>query len=186
MLLTNPIIRGIVTGIIAPHGITDLVHAKKYQLLPELYGINICSVLATIGLDYSHSDALLNFIFFSTAIFHFRNDMPKLEFANQSITSTMMILSFFTINPKLFLFYMIFIHVPNHYLMNWELLKENKEKSIMLLSITTLISMIIGDTPIIENHIIEVIAKGLIISHIIYEEAYIFKTLPVKRDYEEL
>ncbi len=185
MLLNNPITRGIVTGIIAPHGVTDLVHAKKYQLLPELYSINICSVLGTIGLDYSHSDALLNVIFFATAIYHFRNDMPKLDCANQSITSAIMLLSFFTINPNLFLFYMIFIHVPNHYLMNWELLKENKKNSIMLLSITTLISMIIGDTPLVESHIVEVIAKGLIISHIIYEEAFIFKTLPIKHNYNE-
>ena len=181
MLITNPLIKNVITGIIAPHGVTDLVHAKQNKLLPELYTINICSVLGAAGLDHNAS-TLLDILFYGMSIYHFRNDMPKTKMANQSMMAALMIISFFAINPTIFLYYMVFIHVPNHYLMSWNMLEKDKQISIIILSMTTLISMLIGHSPLIESHWTDVISKGLIFSHIIYEEAFIFKTLPLIED----
>ena len=179
MLITNPITRTIITGIIAPHGITDLVHAKENKLLPELYTINIVSVLGTMALD-NNAKMLLDIIFYASACYHFRNDMPKTpEMANQTTLSALMLLAFLTFDPSLFLYYMIFIHVPNHYLMNWSVLSKHKKYSIIVIALTTMVSIIAGETPgIMESHIVEIISKGLILSHIFYEETFIFKTLP--------
>ena len=179
MLLPNPMIKNIITGIIAPHGITDLVHAKQNNLLPELYTINIVSVLGAMGLEHN-AETLLNVIFYTISIYHFRNDMPKIKDCNQTILSTLMILSFFAINPNIFLYYMVFIHVPNHYLMSWNMMSKDKKLSVLIISLTTLISMVLGNTKLIEYEIVDTIAKGLIFSHIIYEEAYIFKTIPIE------
>lgn len=178
MLIPNPIVKNIITGIIGPHGITDIVHAKQNKLLPQLYTINIVSVLATWGLENNIS-SLLNILFLGMSIYHFRNDMPEIKYCNQMTLSTMILLSFF-INPSIFLYYMILIHVPNHYLMNWKVLDKEKKFSILLISITTAVSMILGNTELIENELVETIAKGLIFSHIIYEETFIFKSIPLK------
>lgn len=179
MLITNPITRTIITGIIAPHGITDLVHAKENKLLPELYTINIVSVLGTFALD-TNAKIILDILFYTTACYHFRNDMPKIpEIGNQTVLSALMLLAFLTFEPSLFLYYMIFIHVPNHYLMNWSLLSKHKKYSIIVIALTTMISIIAGETSgVMESHMVETISKGLIISHILYEETYIFKSLP--------
>lgn len=179
MLIPNPIVKKIITGIIAPHGITDIVHAKQNNLLPQLYTINILSLLGTWGLEIN-MNSILNILFFGMSIYHFRNDMPEIKCCNQTVLSAMMLLSFFLINPSIFLYYMIFIHVPNHYLMNWNVLSKEKKLSIVLISITTAISMILGNTYLIENEFVDTIAKGLIISHIIYEETYIFKSIPLE------
>lgn len=179
MLITNPITRTIITGIIAPHGITDLVHAKENKLLPELYTMNIVSVLGTFALD-TNAKIILDILFYTSACYHFRNDMPKIpEIGNQTVLSALMLLAFLTFEPSLFLYYMIFIHVPNHYLMNWSLLSKHKKYSIIVIALTTMISIIAGETSgIMESHMVETISKGLIISHILYEETYIFKSLP--------
>jgi hypothetical protein len=106
--------------------------------------------------------------------------MPKIpEIGNQTVLSALMLLAFLTFEPSLFLYYMIFIHVPNHYLMNWSLLSKHKKYSIIVIALTTMISIIAGETSgIMESHMVETISKGLIISHILYEETYIFKSLP--------
>lgn len=179
MLIPDPITRTIITGIIAPHGVTDLVHARENKLLPELYTINIVSVLGTFAMD-TNAKLLLDIIFYASACYHFRNDMPKIpEMANQTVFSALMLLAFLTFDPSLFLYYMIFIHVPNHYLMSWSVLSKHKKYSIIVIAVTTMISIIAGETQgIIESHIVETISKGLIVSHILYEETFIFKSLP--------
>tara|TARA_B100000900_G_scaffold415337_1_gene444862 strand:- start:400 stop:948 length:549 start_codon:yes stop_codon:yes gene_type:complete len=181
MIFPNTFVKKVIASIIAPHGVTDLVHAKQNKLLPQLYTINICSVLGSMGLN-NNAHTFADILFYSISIYHFRNDMPELkDIANKTTLSALMIMSFFAIDPNLFLYYMVFIHVPNHYLMNWSTLKKNTIFSILLLSITTLVSMIIANDPsIVESELVENISKGLIFSHIIYEESYIFKTIPLK------
>jgi hypothetical protein len=48
MIFPNTITKNIITGVIAPHGITDLIHAKQENLLPELYTINIFTTLGIL------------------------------------------------------------------------------------------------------------------------------------------
>jgi hypothetical protein len=180
MIFPNTFVKHVIASVIAPHGITDIVHAKQNKLLPQLCTINICSILGSLGLNHN-TNIFADILFYSISIYHFRNDMPELKnIVNKTTLSALMIMSFFVINPNLFLYYMVFIHVPNHYLMNWNSLKQNSIYSIILLSFTTLISMIIANNPsLVQSDLIEHISKGLIFSHIIYEESYIFKTIPL-------
>ena len=56
---------------------------------------------------------------------------------------------------------------------------KTQKYSIIVIALTTMISIIAGETSgIMESHMVETISKGLIISHILYEETYIFKSLP--------
>ena len=183
MIFPSTFVKQVIASIIAPHGVTDLVHAKQNKLLPQLYTINICSVLGSMGLNHN-AHTFADILFYSISIYHFRNDMPELkDIANKTTLSALMIMSFFAIDPNLFLYYMVLIHVPNHYLMNWNTLKKDTIFSIFLLSITTLVSMIIANNPsIVESELVENISKGLIFSHIIYEESFIFKTIPLKME----
>ena len=173
MLFNNNFFKNAVTGVIAPHGITDLFHAEQNNLIPQLYSINLLTVISTLAIDkFNHP--LLEIMFYAVSAYHFRNDMPNLKNINPFFISIAMLSSFFVFDPKLFLYYMIFIHVPNHYLMNWDVLKNDKKRSILIISLTSVISMFIGTTDLIENHLVQTISQGLIFSHIIYEESFIF------------
>jgi hypothetical protein len=82
---------------------------------------------------------------------------------------------------------MLFIHVPNHYNLNWQYLENKKLKTISTLSFSTTLFIIMGDKFyfLSSNPLVLDCLKGIIISHIIYEESFIFnelhkKQLPVK------
>jgi hypothetical protein len=79
--------------------------------------------------------------------------------------------------PELFILYMLVIHVPHHYIMNWEYMKQTPKYSVVLLIITSTLMGIIGNSFEPNEHmdLIIAITKGIILSHIFYEEVYIFK-----------
>ena len=187
MIFPNTITKNIITGIIAPHGITDLIHAKQEKLLPELYTINIFTTLGIFGIDKYHGlDILINTLFIVSSIYHFRHDMPKIDnIINKTCLSTLMLSYSIAVDYKLLLYFMCLFHVPNHYFMNKKVLNNNKKLSFLAISIITILSIIIGNTHFIQTHIADIIGKGLIISHIIYEETYIFNTFPKIIDFNK-
>ena len=70
---------------------------------------------------------------------------------------------------------MSFIHVPNHYKINWDLMKKLPLQSVGLLSSSTFIIMFLGQQFYMENNMLmNDVLKGIIVSHILYEELYIF------------
>ena len=74
---------------------------------------------------------------------------------------------------------MLFIHVPNHYKLNWTFFKKDKTFTASIITLTTIIFLLIGekyDNLIYTSYMIDLF-KGIIISHIVYEEMYIFKDL---------
>ena len=74
---------------------------------------------------------------------------------------------------------MLFIHVPNHYKLNWSFLKKDKIFTTFIITFTSIIFLLIGekyDNLIHCSYMIDLF-KGVIISHVIYEEMYIFKDL---------
>ena len=61
--------------------------------------------------------------------------------------------------------------------MNWKILQKNKSLSQTILSVSTFIMILLGDRffYLTENNFFIDIIKGIIISHILYEELYIYK-----------
>ena len=77
MLLLKPlIVKHITNGVIAPHGITDMLHARCENKMKELtltYGTTIVSsyLLSDVGMGMA-----VNILFFVLSVVHFRRDMP--------------------------------------------------------------------------------------------------------------
>lgn len=172
MLLTNTIVRNSISSIIAPHGITDLIHAQQNRLISQLFLINIMSIgTTTILINKSVSDMF----FFAISAYHFRNDMPLINLFPKFLISTIILLIFININPLYFVYYMIFLHVPNHYKINLIMMRKQPIYSVSLISIISIISTYIVNSNLILYPITHKIARGIIFSHIIYEELYVHK-----------
>jgi hypothetical protein len=195
MLISAPIVKATVLGIISPHGVTDLVHAAQSHRVKKLFQIQAANVLGNQLLHSANLGSIVNAIFFISSAIHFRHDFNLLN----KIPNAFIILLFFNIPEmilNLFLFgfpnitvedafflYMTFIHVPNHYRMSWSFIKKQKVLSgflVFLLGATFLyLGKFINYTNV--NPAIKIAVKSFIISHIMYNELYIHKTVPVIR-----
>lgn len=176
MLFNNlAIYQNIISGIIAPHGITDLFHAKQNNHIRDLLSINVFCASSSIMLNAIHDPYLiLDASFFISSIIHFRHDMPNI-FPNSEYGSSLLIilLSIFY-NHDIFFAYMLLSHVPHHYYMNRNIIKENIKYNLGVLFITTL-------SCVYCTHIFDIfhsslafdLSKGIVISHIVYEEMFI-------------
>lgn len=175
--LKNTIIKYLSSGYIGPHGMTDYVHAinnNKLFQLHQVYGLTTCSIAL---LDVSSQYNVINLIFFIFSIIHFQRDLPLKSIYQRYLSITTFVVSCLLYNPDLLYVYMLFIHVPNHYIMNWKILQKNKSLSQTILSVSTFIMILLGDRffYLTENNFFIDIIKGIIISHILYEELYIYK-----------
>ena len=170
----KPFFQKTISTIIAPHGITDIMHAKQYNLTTELIQINGFGLVYSHILHFTSPDIILHTVFLVSSIIHFRHDMPRIYIIPRYIFSGL-IISLFSSFPVLFFPYMVLLHVPNHYRMNWNVLKNNLIANIILLLLFTM-SCYFGGEIIFDNffnsYVID-IAKGLVIAHIAYEELYI-------------
>lgn len=171
----------ITTTIIAPHGITDLVHAYVNDKKQQLYKINLICLLGGSFLYISNYDNLLHFIFLIASAIHFRHDFPVNSKPLKLILSSLLVVNAEKIGMALFLMYMTFIHVPNHYMLNSKLIKENFRYSfISILGVTILFFLVGNNTPdLFYNEHVYCLSKSLIISHILYEEKYIHKDFKI-------
>lgn len=195
MIIPNQLIKPIITGIISPHGITDFIHAKKFGLLKELYHVNLSIISAGSFLNLLHLDNIVNIVFITTSIIHFRNDMPiiKHKYINsklntnqlQLLCSSVMVGSLYVVPHEFFILYMIFIHTPNHYKMALPYIQERLLETILLVvglgMFLTYITCsnfhlidLSNDNLIDCNSMLYNLIKTVIISHIVYEELYIF------------
>lgn len=178
MLFHNiAIYQNIISGIIAPHGITDLFHAKQNNCVNQLLSINIACASSSLLLNTIHDPyCLLDASFFISSVIHFRHDMPQVFPKSDYSTSLLLLLSSIFYNHDIFFIYMLFVHVPHHYYMNRNVIKEQLNLNISILILMTTISLY-------GTHIVNVfdslllfdLSKGVIISHILYEELYIHK-----------
>lgn len=162
----------LINGIIAPHGITDIIHAQQNNLLPQLFTINGITILSSIILDKYHLEDILNGLFILSSIIHFRRDFPKNKFIPRYLFSYILLLISIFYNHNILIFYMLIIHVPNHYYLNWKYIKNKKIQNISVLSITTTLFLKMENTFYFIS--LTPFVKGIIISHIIYEESFIF------------
>lgn len=177
LLIHKPIIyTNIVSTIIAPHGITDIIHSYQQNKTKELLLVNTC--VTTTSYLLSLQDSLINIVdisFIISTIIHFRHDIHCILNVPKYIWSSLLLLISIYISHDLFYFYMCFIHVPKHYHFNIQYIKKNITINFLIILTTTFISnnlfLLIDD--IYDYPIILSISKGIIISHILYEELYI-------------
>lgn len=168
-----PLTKYLTTSLIAPHGITDLVHAKETNHTMQLLTTYSLTNGGVLGLNYMHYDNAVNILLFLASVMHFQRDIP---FRNKTLLTSMMLLYFiFLDNNSLFL-YLSAIHVPHHYKLSWPFLKKNKPFSFFIIGATTALSMYFGKMyyEYYKDPLIFTILKGIICSHICYEEMYIY------------
>lgn len=180
MILTT-LAKPIITNIIVPHGITDIVHAKATNHLKHLTAIYIGSVIASISCPDPFSSTI-HPCFTIASIVHFRNDIcPKQTTKMKIILASLFVFLFYLPGGfEFFLLFMCTVHVPKHYLHAWTYIRTD---------IPTTICSVVG-TCIVANmaqeHIpnlsfergVPVFAQFLAIAHIVYTEWFVRKEAP--------
>lgn len=172
--------------VVAPHGMTDLVHARKYRLVEELCRINMGTIVGAFACHHFHQESIITGLFLVSSAVHFRNDMPGFGTAGiqrttiQLMLSSTLIASTTIISWDAFMYYMIFIHVPNHYRINYLYIKDSKCLTALMVSGLSGVLVALSYAPI-QNPYMDWATKALIIAHVIYEEVHIFRSVPLKR-----
>tara|TARA_Y100000816_G_scaffold283423_1_gene260294 strand:- start:2828 stop:3400 length:573 start_codon:yes stop_codon:yes gene_type:complete len=180
MIILKPIIlQKAVSTVIAPHGITDLIHANQHNITSELLQINGFTLVYSHVLHFTDQNVLAT-LFLLSSIIHFRHDMPRVFGIPRFIWSSLLISLFSAYNIAFFPF-MVLLHVPNHYRINWRFIKKNLTRNIQFLFLFTIFSSFLGDyifDNLLTGYVVDM-AKGIVIAHIIYEELHIHKDLPL-------
>ena len=162
------------TAVIAPHGMTDLIHAENNNKIMQLFRINILCVASSMLFQMINLDTITNVLFSTSSAIHFRHDFPvKNEFLKLCISS-FLVLNAQKIGMEMFILYMCFIHVPNHYTIYKNMIKENFSKSFAYIMICAIVITFYfySNENIVYDENVFTISKALIISHIVYEELY--------------
>ena len=172
MLIKPPIAKLINTAIIAPHGVTDLVHAMQMNTTRPLYLINLVTTGAFALAGHAGLSNISNFPFVYASLMHFRRDIPlENKYAQYCVIAFIVALGIQY--NDLFYLYMVLRHVPRHYAENWKYMEKMPMFSIFLLVATTIVSMKMGTMIPMDDTYFDLI-KGVIVSHILYEERYIY------------
>ena len=167
----------ITAGLIAPHGITDYIHALNNNNLKNLSSIYIISVLLFYSLNYLEKVRVINNLFIAFSIIHFRRDFHIInnKFLQFLLSSIIVYVNIFS--DKIIYFYLTLFHVPNHYISLWDHLLVNKYRSFFIISLFTSFSLIstyyLIDEKIMKNNLLKDILKGIIVAHIIYQEKFV-------------
>ena len=175
-MLFNPIVyQNIISGIIAPHGMTDLFHSQQYNKTKELLLMNAGITAGSLLLNTNNLSPILDSTFFISSIIHFRHDMPSINVPRYILSTSLILLSLQ--EPDLFFLYMVALHVPNHYKNNWKYIEFNKDKNLGILFLFTTLFLYITNqyNDLIDVNFISTLSKSGIISHIVYEETSIHK-----------
>jgi hypothetical protein len=172
----------ILSSVIAPHGITDLIHATQNNNTRNLLSMNTFCVMTSFGLSQHDVSTIgLNIFFIGSSVIHFRHDFPILFRSNcieaQRLLFSSVTILIFLINHDLFFYYMCLIHVPKHYYFNREVITKRKIVGVSFILGFTLILSIFGFHQSAYHPLLYPLYKGIIISHVIYQEIYVHNTL---------
>jgi hypothetical protein len=180
MLLKPHALKLITTGIVAPHGMTDWIHALQTKNVPMLLKINAATASSFFIMNKTGNEYLLNIFFLLFSIMHFKHDIPfKYPFLKFFTVEIILLLSVF--NLDILYFYLTFIHVPNHYKLNWKYLSKTPIKSFLLMSVSTFFMVNFEKFNLNNVDFIQPIyfdlLKSIIVSHIIYQELFIHTSI---------
>lgn len=163
--------------IIAPHGLTDIIHAIEFKKIPDLIITYSTSFGVHYVLNYCNKQKINVLLFLLSSAFHFRLDMPYLHHNKlykpfvQLFESVLLIFFFVLGNIHSyygFLLYMCIFHVPNHYRMNFQYLWKNGNMTLFLFSLFHLFSYISMKKMHIEKY--KLFFQSIIVGHIFYHE----------------
>lgn len=159
-----------ISFVIAPHGITDVIHAKKYKKMNELLFTYCSTFIASTALFDEYFPSLF-IVFFISSVMHFNHDLNLFIYEKRTNYLQSAILLLYFINyPLPFLNYMNFIHVPLHYKKSWPFIKSN-------ISEVSALILIVGTVSLVTLHFPSSFATstsiGIILGHIIYEELFV-------------
>lgn len=177
MILPQDFVKGkIISTIVAPHGITDLIHSvQSNKTTPLLYINSACVTTSVVSSLQPNIELGYNIFFLLGSVIHFRHDYPKTDSQVLEIALSLATIVLFSQYQDLFYFYMTLLHVPRHYLSNWKHIKKNKEANICLIVFfTTLCFSTIVDV-FSQPLLLYRIYRGIIMAHVIYQELYIHK-----------
>ena len=175
-MMISAIHRHLLTSVIAPHGITDMIHASQYNTTTELLAYQGVTLATSLALS-THIPVVLDDAFIIASITHFRHDMGNLGFFGvpKYVMSGALLFVAINFDPNILYGYMVFVHVPNHYKTNWKYIKVSPLKNIGGIIVFSLMLFCIGELfPFLfESKEIFAMSKGIIISHVLYNELYI-------------
>lgn len=175
-------------SVIFPHGMTDIIHAKKYDNIPALLKINTIITSSCLLLHHVFKqEHLVHSLFMIASMIHFRNDMPLITIKNidpkwiQLLFSIGLTNSFGIIPTECFIAFMTCVHTMNHYKMSWSFVKYYKIESFgyilglgILLNKLSPDKMLFSKSMIVESTPLSVFVKSVVIGHIIYQELHVF------------
>jgi hypothetical protein len=175
----------LIKNFIAPHGITDLTHSIIYDNYDKLLKIQLATfTISELLTNAFHQKIILDFIFFTTTIIHFRKDFNTINIDIPNVLKSFIFVSTCLYIDKLFpyefgidmlLLFMSFIHVPNHYKNNYKYIKKEPVLNfLLLLAFTGCINSVDNLHPeLLVSEQVLTITKSIIISHVVYSEKYI-------------
>lgn len=145
--------------------------------MKQLLSINVACASSSMFLNVIHDPYfILDSSFLISSVIHFRHDMPKVFPNSEYGISLLLLLTSICYNHDIFFVYMLLSHVPRHYYMNKNVIKENMKFNISLLFLTTISFLYVSHTfNVFDSTIIYNLLQGIVISHVLYEELYIHK-----------
>jgi len=166
----------VLTQVIAPHGITDIVHAQTNNKMNQLLTCYSGNLAATTLLHQCKLDVFLWPMFIIGSYVHFKHDIDlyvKNRYYGHLVNG--LFLGMMIQYPLLFYSYMTAIHVPNHYKNAWPYIQEHKWTTLMLLVCTGGASYV--GYGVCRNVFMQYdLIIGIILGHVTYQEVSVHKS----------
>jgi hypothetical protein len=168
------IVKPITTMIILNHGITDIIHARTFHLFRPLIRVNLLSVFGV----YIAPTQLIIPVFLGLSVIHFHRDFPPFSKVFQMSSSVLLVASLFK-TPYLLFYYMLGLHIPNHFRMSWRYCKYFPVETFVLLFLSGCFIDFI--TPFILSIRYFKLVISVVIGHILYHEVYVNRGIILKK-----
>ena len=155
-----------------------MIHAVQYNITTELLALN-GAVLGASVIMANNAPMLLDGAFMAASVVHFRHDMPDFRelYIPKFVLSGLLLMLSIHQDPNILFRYMVLMHVPNHYIMNWKFIRKNPHQNIGLVVVFSLLLVFLGESfPwMFESKLLFDMSKGIIISHVLYNEKHIHR-----------
>ena len=173
--------RFVFSSVVAPHGLTDYLHASSTRNMKALVALYTTSC----GCNFILPARLDNIMFLLLSVAHFRHDLgsydPTLKSIHRWIYSGLVVfcLQGAPFQYDLLTFYMTCIHVPLHYerhIQRAEIYKPFLFLWLILYGATAGATYICFETFFNSNEFTTntiTLVRGIIMAHILYEEKYV-------------
>lgn len=164
----------IISTIVAPHGITDLIHSiQSNTTKPLLYINSACATSSVVSSLHPNLELGYNIFFLFGSVIHFSHDYPKTNNQILEVILSLATIISFTQCHDLFYLYMTLLHVPKHYSSNWKYIRKNKEVNICLIILFTTGCFYTIIDVFSQPLLFYRLYRGIILAHVIYQELYI-------------